>query len=447
MHGSLQQFYIQIMSVMRNLQSTKECYDELCKIIPAGVNSPVRAFKAVGGTPLIAASANGAEVTDIEGNTYIDYCMSWGAIIHGHAHPEVLNEIQKQLVKGTTYGIATAIEGKLAKKVIDLMPSIEMIRFVSSGTEATMSAIRLARGFTEREIVVKFEGNYHGHADFLLVKAGSGVMNLNESSSKGIPKAIVQHTICLPFNDVAAVKELFRSHLSENIACVIVEPIAGNMGVVKGTVEFLKTLREETEKVGALLIFDEVMTGFRIGKGGAQELYQIKPDLTCLAKIVGGGLPAAAFGGRREIMQCLAPLGGVYQAGTLSGNPLAMVAGLKTLEMLDQSQFFEKLSNKVERFLQPIRNYIREKNIPVCVQSCGSMLTLFCGKKEVHNMNDAKACDSAMFARFFHYLFKRGIYIPPFQQEPWFISVAHSEAQLLKTQAVVIEFFEAEGYV
>lgn len=429
------------MTILETRPKTEEIYQKLCHLIPGGVNSPVRACKAVGQMPLVAASAKGDELFDVDSKAYIDYCGSWGPLIHGHAHPEIVQAIYTQALKGTTYGVTSEIEGLLAEKIQALMPSLEMMRFVSSGTEATMSAIRLARGFTGRDIVIKFNGNYHGHADFLLVKAGSGVMDIPNASSSGIPNEIIKHTLCLPFNDVETLKETFQEY-GDKIACVILEPIAGNMGVVPSTQHFINTLRSETLKAGALLIFDEVMTGFRVNKGGAQKLYEIVPDLTCLGKIVGGGLPAAVFGGKRSIMEHLAPLGSVYQAGTLSGNPLAMVAGLKSLELLSVPGFYETLEQKTSYLLDPIAAYIKENALNCCIQRVGSMFTLFFGRTEVNNSEEAATLDFEAFAVFFRTLFDQGIYIPPLQQESWFISMAHTEEHLKETQNKILKFLE-----
>lgn len=419
--------------------NSEKLYQKLCEVIPGGVNSPVRACKAVGQVPLVASHAQGDLIFDVDDKSYIDYCMSWGALIHGHAHPTIGKALGEQISKGTSYGTTTHVEEKLARKVVQLMPHMEMVRFVSSGTEATMSAVRLARGYTGRDLVIKYIGHYHGHADYFLVKAGSGVMNLQAASSKGIPLDSLKQTLCLPFNDLEATRAAFRE-FGDRIACVIVEPVAGNMGVVASSPDFMQMLQEETTRTRALLIFDEVMTCFRINKGGAKSYYGITPDLTCLGKIVGGGLPAAAFGGKRAIMEYLAPLGPVYQAGTLSGNPLAMVAGLTALEMLDLPGFYEELQRKTDLLLAPLKSYLAKHN--ACIQSAGSMFTLFFGKRSVHNMSDAEALDTTTFAKFFRFLFERGIYIPPFQQEAWFISMAHTDAHLKLTADSIIDFFE-----
>jgi glutamate-1-semialdehyde 2,1-aminomutase len=424
--------------------ATEAIYERICQVTPGGVNSPVRTCKAMGQLPLIVERGAGDVIYDADGLNYIDYCMSWGALIHGHAHPEIVNVLQKQIKKGTSFGITTEVEELLARKVVELMPAIEQVRFVSSGTEATMSAARLARGFTCRKIVVKFNSNYHGHADFFLVKAGSGVMHLNQtSSSKGIPDEIVKYTISLPFNDIEAVAALFEEKGSE-IACVILEPIAGNMGVVPATQAFIEALRKKTKESGALLIFDEVITGFRVAKGGASAFYGVEPDLACLGKIVGGGLPAAAFGGRRDIMAHLAPLGQVYQGGTLSGNPLAMVAGLKSLEMLAEPGFYEEMERKTDLLLNPIQEYILQNNLRMCIQRAGSMFTLFFGKRSVKNGEEAMQLNGEGFASFFRHLFAQGIYIPPLQQEAWFISMAHTDEHLIRTGEVIIDYLQTQ---
>lgn len=421
---------------------SESIYSRLCEVIPGGVNSPVRACKALGVTPLVAEKGVGDLIYDVDGNSYIDYCGSWGALLHGHAHPEVIAPSIERMKKGTTFGITTPIEEQLARKVIEHLPSIEKIRFVSTGTEATMSAIRLARGYTGKEVIIKFTGNYHGHADFLLVKAGSGLVGLNaESSSAGVPQDLVKHTICLPFNDVEACRNIFYHPQYRNlIAAVIVEPIAGNMGVVAASKEFLETLRHETTKAGAVLIFDEVMTGFRVGLKSAQGMYGIKPDLTCLAKIIGGGFPAAAFGGRKEIMDYLAPLGPVYQAGTLSGNPVAMEAGLATLKLAEKPGVYEELERKTALLAEPIEAHIKSKNLNACVQRVGSMMTIFLGARSVTRMEDAQNLDKELFAKFFRYMLQEGIYIPPAQHEAWFISTVHSDEHLLKTRDAILKF-------
>lgn len=422
---------------------TQEMFDRLCQVIPGGVNSPVRTCSHVGQLPLVVESGLGDTIVDVDGHKYLDYCCSWGALIHGHAHPAITQAVQARAAKGSSFGITTAIEEKLASQVATLIDSIEKVRFVSSGTEATMSAARLARGFTKRDYIVKFSGNYHGHADFFLVQAGSGVLTLSPSSSSlGIPNEIVKTTLCVPYNDIEACQTLFQSAYRDRIAAVILEPIAGNIGVVPADSSFIQFLREETQKMGALLIFDEVITGFRVGLHGAQGYYGVKPDLTCLGKIIGGGFPAAAFGGSREIMDHLAPLGPVYQAGTLSGNPVAMEAGLQSLQLLQQPGFYEELQRKVDLLIKPIQQKIQFKELNACVQAVGSMFTLFFGKKAVRNADDALQIDTQTFARLFRELFKQGIYIPPSANEAWFISSAHQDEHLIQTREAILNFLD-----
>lgn len=425
---------------MHKRNASLEIYERLCQVIPGGVNSPVRSCKGMGQPPMVAARGEGPYVYDVDGNKFIDFCCSWGAIIHGHANPEIVSVAQKRVAMGSTFGITTEIEEKIARKIIHLMPSIEKIRFVSSGTEATMSAVRLARGYTKREMVLKFSGNYHGHADFFLVQAGSGVMSMcPESTSAGVPSEVVKHTLCVPYNDVEAVRKIFRDH-GPKIACVILEPIAGNMGCVPASQEFLEALREETSKYGSVLIFDEVFDGFRVAKGGAQSLYGIVPDMTTLAKIIGGGFPAAAFGGKREIMDMLAPLGPVYQAGTLSGNPVAMEAGLKALEMLERPGFYEELERKARLFTDPVRAWMKDHEYAGCIQQVGSMFTLFFGRREVRNGEEAKMCDMEKFAEYFRFMFAHGVYISPLQQEPLFVTSAHSDADMEYFRDLTLRF-------
>ncbi len=422
---------------------SQEIYDHLCQVIPGGVNSPVRACKNVGQMPLIAERAVGDLIYDVDGHAYIDFCGSWGPLIHGHAHPKIVQATQNRLALGTTFGVSVDVERKIAAKVVDLIDSIDKIRFVSSGTEATMSAVRLARGYTSREMVVKFDGNFHGHADQFLVKAGSGVLDLNQqSSSAGIPQEMVQHTISLPYNDEAACNQfMLDSKNRERIACVILEPIAANMGVVPPSYSFLKMLREITTEIGALLIFDEVITGFRVGLKGAQGLYDIKPDLTCLGKIIGGGFPAAAFGGRREIMDLLAPLGTVYQAGTLSGNPVAMEAGFMAISMLEAENFYNDLEEKTKLLTDPIQDYLEKKPLlQICLQRVGSMFTLFFGRKNVSNAAETQQCDAKIYSDFFRYMFNHGVYIPPLQQEAWFVSMAHTRTNLIHTRDLILAY-------
>lgn len=423
---------------------SEQIYSQLCKVIPGGVNSPVRACTDMGQVPLVADSAFEDLVVDCDGHAYIDYCGSWGALIHGHACKAILDKAYERMQKGTTFGMTSRIEEALAKKVTSLIPSIEKIRFVSSGTESTMSAIRLARGYTGKNYIVKFVGNYHGHADYFLVKAGSGLAGLPSSTSAGIPSELVRQTLCLPYNDIEAVRLLFQNEqYREDIAAIILEPIAANMGVVPATPAFIEELKRLAEKHESLLIFDEVITGFRVGIRGAQELYSIRPDLTCLGKIVGGGFPAAAFGGKKEIMDCLSPLGSVYQAGTLSGNPVAMEAGLQTLALLEQPDFYPVLENKTRVLTDPIEEVIAKKNLQACLQRVGSMFTIFFGKKEVSNMDDVREVDQVTFAKLFRFLFDRGVYIPPSPHEAWFVSAAHRLENLEKTRDLVISFLQA----
>jgi glutamate-1-semialdehyde 2,1-aminomutase len=426
---------------------SKEIYENMCKLIPGGVNSPVRAFYGMGQPPMVIESGFRDTILDADGHSYIDFCGSWGSLIHGHAHPVINEAIQSRLAKGTSFGITTAIEGELAGEVVRLIDSVEKIRFVSSGTEATMSVARLARGYTKKDYIVKFNGNYHGHADFFLVQAGSSLIEMcPASSSAGIPAEIVKHTISVPYNDIEACQEIFNHPAyANNIAAVILEPIAGNMGVVPASMDFMKFLREETEKHGALLIFDEVITGFRVSLTGAQGLYPIKPDLSCYGKIIGGGLPVAAFGGRREIMDCLAPLGAVFQAGTLSGNPIAMEAGLQSLKLVQKPGFYEDLQHKTDLLVQPIKNRIKQKKWKACIQQVGSMFTLFLGNDRVNHLEDALTGDTKLYAQLFRTLFNQGIYIPPSAHESWFISSVHDEKNLAKTRDAILQFME-EAY-
>jgi glutamate-1-semialdehyde 2,1-aminomutase len=407
--------------------NSKAAFEEAVQYIPGGVNSPVRALRAVGETPLFIERAEGVTLHDIDGNSYLDFCLSWGVFIVGHAHPAVTAPVARAIANGTSYGIPTLQETSLAKRVHQFIPSMERVRFVNSGTEAVMSAIRLARGYTGRNLIVKFIGCYHGHVDHLLVAAGSGVATMGASSSAGVPASFVQHTACLPFNDREAVRSFFAEHGRE-VAAVIVEPVPANMGVVPEREGFLKFLRSITEEHGALLIFDEVITGFRLTAGGAQQVYGITPDLTTVGKIVGGGFPAAAFGGRAEIMKLLAPEGPVYQAGTLSGNPVAMTAGLATLDLLSQPGVYEALNAKAERFIGRLREVLAPKGI--VINSVGNMFTLFFTTGEVRNFDDVKRCDTERFGRFFRHMLRHGVYFSPSQFETCFVSIAHSEEQL-----------------
>jgi glutamate-1-semialdehyde 2,1-aminomutase len=421
---------------MKERKRSDEIFQSSCTVIPGGVNSPVRAFPGLSLTPLIVSSGKGDTLWDVDGNAYIDYCCSWGALILGHAFPKIVQGVCDQVQKGSSFGIATDSEKQLAQKLVSLLPHLEKVRFVSSGTEATMSAIRLSRGFTNRSLIVKFNGHYHGHVDALLIRAGSGVAHLNkEASSKGVTEETIKHTLSLPFNDLQRVSSFFQS--CDDLAAVIVEPVAGNMGVVPASLPFLQMLREETYKKGALLIFDEVITGFRVGLRGAQELYGITPDLSCYGKIIGGGFPVAAFGGRKEIMDHLAPLGEVYQAGTLSGNPIAMHAGYQTLQEIEKEGFYESLELKTKRFLGPIEAAMKKIG---CVQRQGSMFSLFFGPSKVTSKEDLASLDQERFKQFFRFLFERGVYIPPSPYETWFLSSAHTEEHLAKTQELILQF-------
>jgi glutamate-1-semialdehyde 2,1-aminomutase len=425
-------------------QKSRRLFKEAQKYIPGGVDSPVRAFKAVGGNPLFIHSGYGSKIWDADGNDYIDYVGSWGPLILGHAHKQVIKAVIGTAVSGTSFGAPVELEVKLARIVCQAMPSIEMVRFVNSGTEATMSALRLARACTGRDKIVKFEGCYHGHSDGLLVSGGSGMATLGIPDSPGVPASVAQNTLVAAYNDVDAVELLFRKY-SGQIAAVIVEPVAANMGVVLPAAGFLEGLRRLTERHGALLVFDEVITGFRLAYGGAQELYGIKPDLTCLGKIIGGGLPVGAYGGRMDIMSMVAPSGPVYQAGTLSGNPLAMSAGIMTLQKLKSTQPYPLLAKKAETLRTGIFMAARQAGVTVTINSVGSMLTVFFSPGTVTDYASARKSDTALFARFFHELLERGIYWPPAQFEAAFISSAHSQADINTTVAVMEQVFKALG--
>jgi glutamate-1-semialdehyde 2,1-aminomutase len=404
--------------------------------MPGGVNSPVRAFKAVGGTPFFVAKGEGCYLWDVDGNRFIDFVCSWGPLILGHAHPEVVAAVKEAVERGTTYGAPTELEVALAEKIQQAFPSMEMLRLVNSGTEATMSAIRAARGYTGRKKIVKFEGCYHGHADYLLVKAGSGAATFGIPDSAGVPEGTAQDTIVLPYNDIEAFNKTMDA-MGEEIAAVIVEPIAGNMGVVLPKPEFLAALRQQTEKHGVVLIFDEVITGFRVAYGGAQSLYGIKPDMTCLGKIVGGGFPLAAYGGRKEIMQTVAPLGPVYQAGTLSGNPVAVTAGLKTLEILERDNPYPELERRTKQLTQVISEAAKEAEVPVQINQIASMFTVFFTAQPVVDYASARRSDTQRYARFFHALLERGVYFPPSQFEAAFLSTVHDDEALSFAQDAV----------
>jgi len=417
-------------------EKSRALFERAQLLMPGGVNSPVRAFKAVGGTPFFVAKGEGCYLWDVDGNRFVDFVCSWGPLILGHAHPEVVAAVKEAVERGTTYGAPTELEVALAEKIQQAFPSMEMLRLVNSGTEATMSAIRAARGYTGRKKIVKFEGCYHGHADYLLVKAGSGAATFGIPDSAGVPEGTAQDTIVLPYNDIEAFNKTMDA-MGEEIAAVIVEPIAGNMGVVLPKPEFLAALRQQTEKHGVVLIFDEVITGFRVAYGGAQSLYGIKPDMTCLGKIVGGGFPLAAYGGRKEIMQTVAPLGPVYQAGTLSGNPVAVTAGLKTLEILERDNPYPELERRTKQLTQVISEAAKEAGVPVQINQIASMFTVFFTDQPVVDYASARRSDTQRYARFFHALLERGVYFPPSQFEAAFLSTAHDDEALSFAQEAV----------
>lgn len=426
---------------MFTFDKSKQAFNEAKVYMPGGVNSPVRSYRSVGSEPPFISSASGDRIYDIDGNEYIDYVLSWGPMILGHAKSEVVAALQEAVLRGTSYGAPTLLETELAKKIQAFMPNMEMLRMVNSGTESTMSALRVARGYTGRDKIVKFIGCYHGHSDGLLVKAGSGLATFGVPDSPGVPAGVAADTLTIPYNDIEAVKALFEKE-GHSIAAVIVEPVAGNMGCVPPVPGFLETLRELTTAHGALLIFDEVMCGFRASSGGAQKKYNIKPDLTCLGKIVGGGLPMAVFGGSREIMSQVAPAGPIYQAGTLSGNPIAVTAGLATLSILQQNPtVFKRLNQATETLCQGLKELGAKHNVPVQVQYVGSMFTLFFSDKPVHNFDDASACDMEAFKKFFHYNLSHGIYYAPSQYESNFMSAKHSAQDIEHTLAVADEAF------
>lgn len=421
-----------------NITKSENLFQEAKQYLPGGVNSPVRAFKGVGGTPLFIERAQGAYMFDADGNKYIDYVGSWGPMIVGHAHPAVLEAVQKAVAKGASYGAPTAVEVELAKMVVEAVPSFEMVRFVNSGTEATMSALRLARAYAKRDKIIKFEGCYHGHADMLLVQAGSGVTTLGLPDSPGVPKETVAHTLVAKYNDLESVKTLFEKYPGQ-IAAIIVEPIGGNMGVVPPEDGFLAGLKSITQANGALLIFDEVMTGFRVAYGGAQELFDITPDLTCFGKIIGGGFPVGAYGGRREIMEMVAPVGPVYQAGTLSGNPVAMTAGIETLKILQQSDTYKKLDRLSQMLSIGLKEAADKTNIPIYQTRVGAMSCLFFTLGKISDFESAKTSDTARYAKYFHGMLQRGVYFAPSQFEAAFVSLAHSESDIEKTVAAARE--------
>ncbi|MDH5477817.1 MAG: glutamate-1-semialdehyde 2,1-aminomutase [Nitrospinota bacterium] len=421
------------MSNKGNRSKSKKLFSNARKVIPGGVNSPVRAFKSVGGDPVFMESAAGSKLYDVDGNEYIDYIGSWGPMICGHSHPDVIEAVSKALAKGSSFGAPTEMEVEMAELIVDGFDSIQMVRMVNSGTEATMSALRVARGYSERVKVIKLDGCYHGHGDSLLVQAGSGVETLGLPDSPGVPAALANLTISIPYNDLGAMESVLEKE-GEQVACVIVEPVVGNMGVLPPEPGYLEGLRALCDQYQASLIFDEVMTGFRVAYGGAQELYEVKPDMTTLGKIIGGGLPVGAYGGQVEIMNQVAPAGPVYQAGTLSGNPLAMAAGIATLKLLKQDQVYEKLNQMSARLANGLKEAAWRARIPAVVNRVGSMMTLFFTDNErVKNYMDAKTCDTKRFAQFFNGMLEKGIYMAPSQFEACFVSLAHTEEDIDKT--------------
>lgn len=418
----------------------QQLFEKSQKLIPGGVNSPVRAFRSVGGTPVFFKRGLGAHLWDEDDKQYIDYIGSWGPMILGHAHPEVISTVQEVAKNSLSFGAPTARELDMAELVTKLVPSMEQVRLVSSGTEATMSAIRLARGFTNRSKIVKFEGCYHGHADALLVKAGSGLLTFGTPSSAGVPPEVAAHTLTLQYNDIAGVEALFNE-IGNEIACVIVEPVAGNMNLVAPSQGFLAALRAQCSKHGAVLIFDEVMTGFRVALGGAQALYNIKPDLTTLGKIIGGGLPVGAFGGRADIMQCLAPVGPVYQAGTLSGNPVAVAAGMKTLELIQAPHFHEKLAASAKQLVEGLSAAAKQAGIAFSAQSVGGMFGIYFSEKVPTSFDEVMQSNKEMFNHFFHLMLDEGIYLAPSAFEAGFVSAAHSAEDIANTIAAAKKSF------
>ena len=421
---------------MNKIEKSISLFDQAKSLMPGGVNSPVRAFKNINGNPIFFNKAKGAYLFDADGNKYIDFIGSWGPMIMGHSHPDIVNAIKNQAELGTSYGAPTKLESDVASLIIESVPSIEKIRMVNSGTEATMSAIRLARGFTKRNKIIKFDGCYHGHVDSLLIKAGSGVSTFGLPDSPGIPKDLAKHTITCPYNDIEAFIEIFNT-VQEDLAAVIVEPIAGNMGFVPGKVDFLKTIREHTKSNNSLLIFDEVMTGFRVSLGGAQEIYNIKPDLTALGKVIGGGLPVGAFGGKKEIMDYLAPEGPVYQAGTLSGNPLAMAAGSTLLNLLIDKNPYEELEKNAKQMLDGMKEIMDSAGISFSTNQIGGMFGFFFSEMLPANIEDVSKTNDILFSSFINACLKNGIYFAPSKYEAGFISTMHGKIEIDKTLEVV----------
>ncbi len=425
------------INIMKTTRS-EALFNEAALLIPGGVNSPVRACGSVGGSPLFIEKAQGSRITDADGNTYIDYVGSWGPMILGHRHPAVVEALTVALSSGTSFGAPTALENKLSKLVIEAVPSVEKVRMVNSGTEAAMSAVRLARGYTGRDIIIKFDGCYHGHADTLLVAAGSGVATLGIPGSPGIPESVIIHTLSITYNDIEGVKRVMEEK-GDRVAAIIVEPVAGNMGMVQPVPGFLETLRALCTEHGSVLIFDEVMTGFRVARGSAQGLFGITPDLTCFGKIIGGGLPVGAYGGRREIMDHIAPVGPVYQAGTLSGNPLAMAAGIATLEEIKKPGFYETLDARTEKLVTGLREAAKNTEIDFTSNHVGSMAGMFFTKLDVTNFDQAKTSDLVRFSKFYNGMRNRGIYLAPSQFEALFVSFAHSDQDIDDTLAAASE--------
>ena len=427
---------------MLTVEKSKKAFNKALESIPGSVNSPVRAFGAVGGNPLFIESGHGCYLNDIDGNKYIDYVLSWGPLILGHLDKSVVKALKEVLKKGTSFGAPTELETRLAELIKEAMPSIEKIRMVNSGTEATMSAIRLARGYTKRDIVIKFDGCYHGHVDGLLVQAGSGATTLGVPTSPGVPEDYVKNTLTIPYNDLDVVKEVCREK-GENVACIIIEAVAGNMGVIPPKKGYLKGLREIADKHGIVLIFDEVMTGFRVSHGGVQELQKVTPDLTTLGKVIGGGLPVGAYGGKAEIMNCISPLGPVYQAGTLSGNPMAMASGIATLEKLKKRGIYKKLERNSKRLAEGLKRSAEEAGIPTYHTRVGSMLCTFFSEEEVTDYESAKRCDTERYASYFHGMLEKGVYFAPSQFEAAFISSVHSEEDIDATIAASCEVMKS----
>ncbi|NJN93977.1 MAG: glutamate-1-semialdehyde 2,1-aminomutase [Anaerolineales bacterium] len=429
-----------------NFSKSEQLFAAAQKVIPGGVNSPVRAFRGVGGQPLFIDHAEGPYMWDADGNQYIDYVLSWGPLILGHAHPDVVSALKRAVERGTSYGAPTALETELAELVCELVPSAEQVRFVNSGTEATMSVLRLARAFTKRNKIIKLQGNYHGHADFLLVQAGSGVATLGLPDSPGVPAGATRDTLTAPYNDLAAIETLFNQH-GDDIAGIILEPVAGNMGCIPPVEGYLAGLRQLCSQYDALLIFDEVMTGFRVARGGAQEYYGVMPDLTALGKVIGGGLPVGAYTGRREIMQTVAPAGPMYQAGTLSGNPLAMTAGIETLKAIREPGVFERLVAGTTELCQGIGAAAEAAGIPVYQTQVGTMFCMFFTDQPVINWDTAAKSDTKKYARFFQAMLRHGVYLAPSQFETGFFSTAHTEGVITATLRAVEAAFRNDGQV